>query len=127
MKARMEVYVNENGVIGMKAQNPIEITGILDKTELLPLEAIQGIVKEQLAGDVSMFRFESKKAITFNEAALVYFRVRDKENAGYYSYVPTWRLAFVKYHDADGYATWINEQILINAIDGSVIDFYDEA
>lgn len=127
MKPRMEIYVNANGVVGMKAQNPIEITGILDKTELLPLEAIEGIVKEQLAGDVSMFRFHSKKSVSFNEAALIYFRIRDKENAGYYSYVPAWRLAYAPYHDLDGYATWINEQVLINAIDGSVIDFYDEA
>ena len=127
MKARMEVYVNANGVVGMKAQNPIEITGILPETELLPLEEIEGIAKEQLSGDVSRFRFHSKKSVSFNEAALIYFRVRDKENAGYYSYVPAWRLAYVSYHDLDDYATWINEQVLINAIDGSVIDFYDEA
>lgn len=127
MKPRMEVYVNANGVVGMKAQNPIEITGILPETDLLPLEAIEGIAKEQLAGDVKMFRFQSKKSVSFNEAALIYFRIRDKENAGYYSYVPAWRLAYVSYHDLDDYATWINEQVLINAIDGSVIDFYDEA
>ncbi len=127
LKARMEVYVNANGVIGMKAQNPIEITGIVPETELLSLEAIEGIAKEQLSGDVSRFRFHSKKSVSFNEAALIYFRIRDKENEGYYSYVPVWRLAFAPYHDLDDYATWINEQVLINAIDGSVIDFYDEA
>ena len=140
MKARMEVYVNENGVIGMKAQNPIEITAVLGETRLLSMDAIQGIIKEKLTDASEMFRFKygyligeslgadgDKNFLSFNNMELIYFRVRDKENAGYYSYVPAWRLAYVTSRDVDGYATCVKEQVLINAIDGSVIDFYEEA
>jgi len=64
---------------------------------------------------------------TYDSLELIYLRMRDKEHEGYFSYVPVWRMADVWFRGGDGYADVYTNPILINAIDGSVIDFYDEA
>ncbi len=84
---------------------------------------------EQLTNHLGIFRFSFLASIgstvDLNEMELIYFRMRDRKNQGYYSYVPAWRLADVV-RDVSGRITGISNQVLINAIDGSVIDFYEE-
>lgn len=130
--ATLKVYVTDKGVIGMDADNPIEITGISGETELLPLDAVEGIMKEQITEHFGSFRFiytANDRRVECNKMELIYFRVRDRENPGHYSYVPAWRLCNMpgyKYESSNPYNISIWNQVLINAIDGSVIDFYDE-
>ncbi len=126
MEARMAVYVNADGILYMNAQSPIEFTGVSEDVELLALDDIRGIIKEAVTDHFGDFRFiytSRDWLVTFNEMELIYFRVRDKENEGHYSYVPTWRLGDVSEY---GNTKNIRNAVLINAIDGSVIDFYDE-
>lgn len=111
LETRIEIYVNGKGIIGMQAKNPIKITHVTDGIKCLPLNTVKGIIKEY---DMNNYLLGDER----NELKLIYFRVRDKENPGYYSYIPVWRFARG--------TEIIKNAILINAIDGSVIDFYDE-
>lgn len=129
LKAQIEVYVNDKGVIGMRAYNPVETVSISEGVDLLSLDAVKGIIKDQVTNHYKDFRFkvgvsDSGKYVHFGRLELIYFRIRNKENAGNYSYIPVWRLSGG--YDSD-YPKYLENPVLINAIDGSVIDFYEEA
>lgn len=125
LRSRMEIYVNENGIIGMRAYNPIKTRYVSKEVKLLPMKTVKGIIKEYSNQNRLLF---SGEALEFNELKLIYFRMRDKKNSGYYSYIPAWRLSHVWERDEKLNATCIEADtvILINAMDGSVIDFYEE-
>ncbi len=128
LKAQMEVYVTDKGVIGMRAYHPIETVSISGGVDLLPLEAVKASVREQLLNHFTDFRFretiqdDGRRTVYFDRMDLIYFRVRNREDAGYYSYLPVWRLSEEGYD----YPKYFENPLLINAIDGSVINFYDE-
>lgn len=137
MRAQMEVYVNDKGVIRMRAYNPIETLTISEGVDLLPMDVVKEIVMEQVSGQFEKFRFKFTDGAAIpdeikqteyefvnltDKMELIYFRVRNKADRGYYSYIPVWRLSGIHYVSGK-----LENQILINAIDGSVIDFYDEA
>lgn len=128
MEARMEVYVTDDGVIQMKAYNPLEITGMSRDVELLSLNTVLDILEEQLTERAGRFRFNisrSGEKVRMNGMDLIYFRVRDEKNPGAYSYVPAWRLASVERDELEHTVECI-EPVLINAIDGSEIDLFNE-
>lgn len=128
MEARMEIYVTDAGVIQMNAHNPLEITGISRDVELLSLDTVLDILEEQLTERAGRFRFNisrSGEKIRMNGIDLIYFRIRDEENPGAYSYVPAWRLASVE-RDEEKHTVECLETVLINAIDGSEIDLFNE-
>ncbi len=130
LNARMTVSVSEAGVIGARISNPVEVVHISEGVELLPFQDIQDIMKEQLNNHLGFFRFSFSRMnvnglVEFNEMELIYFRVRNKNEPEYYSYIPAWRLADVV-RDGRGKVDGIQNQVLINAIDGSVINFYEE-
>lgn len=124
LNARVEIYVTDKGVIKMVANNPMELVGISEGVELLPLETIKNIMKEEMYEQVELFRFIDHEKY-YDAMELIYFRVRDDENPEKYSYVPVWRLAAVTRNPLTSEIS-IREAVMINAIDGSVIDFYDE-
>ena len=125
LRSRMEIYVNENGIIGMRAYNPINIRYVSKEVKLLPLKTVKGIIKEYSNQNKLL---TSKEYPVVDELELIYFRVRDKKNSGYYSYIPTWRLSDVGGRDDKLNASLIftDTLIFINAMDGSVIDLYEE-
>ncbi len=126
LEARMQIYVTDQGIIRMRAYNPIETLNISERVELLPLDTIKNIIEEQIETSYDEFRFSHMIAeIRFDRMDLIYFRVRDKENPRHYSYIPTWRLSNLT-EDEELHLKSIVNPILINGIDGSVIDFYDE-
>lgn len=132
LKAQMEVYVTDKGVIGMRAYNPVETVSISEGVDLLPLDSVKETIKEQVTSHYEDFRFNDpglsyngEKYIQFDRMELIYFRVRDKGSAGYYSYIPVWRLS--EGLVAHPHPEYFENQVLINAIDGSMIQFYDEA
>lgn len=136
MKAQMEVFVTEKGVIEMHAYNPLEITGVSECAGLVPLDDIKAIMKERLTENIGFFRlkYSGTNWMQFNELELIYFRIQDKRNPGRYSYVPTWRLSEVygrqetaiSWKEHDSCSIDLVSPVLVNAIDGSVIDFFDE-
>lgn len=129
MDSRLEVFVTDMGIIEARIDNPLEIIGVSGKVGLLPLDTVEGIMKEQITQNFGEFRFKytSERVVTFNEMELIYFRVMDKEKPGYYSYVPTWRLSNAMFwNEGLQYWNFFENPVLVNAIDGSMIDFYDE-
>lgn len=124
LQSQLQIFVTDEGVIKMVANNPVEITGVSESVELLPLDTIKGIMKEEMGEQWETFRFNTYQPMNMNGMELIFFRVRDKENPGKYSYVPTWRLATV-IKDPTAHLINITNPVLINAIDGSVIDFFD--
>ena len=125
LQSQMQIYVTDAGVIKMVVDNPMEISGVSESVELLPLQTIKDIMKEALNAQWQTLRFNTYYPLDMNELELIYFRVRDKENPGKYSYVPTWRLGTVLKEEVTN-GIDIRNPVLINAIDGTVIDFYDE-
>lgn len=128
MQARVEVYVTDRGVICMYAGNPVETVNMSDKVELLPLQTIKEIMKEEIETGYEKFRFVhmmSLQELEFNRMELIYFRVRDKETAGKYSYIPAWRLSedLGKVGNEDNV---VRNPVIVNAIDGTLVDFYSE-
>ena len=126
LRSRMEIYVNENGIIGMRAYNPVHFIDVSGGVKLLALETVKEIIKEYGNQNKLLSLNEWTEYTGIREMRLIYFRVRDKENPGHYSYIPTWRLSNEHDLDENLNAESIEKVILINAIDGSVIDFYDE-
>ncbi len=101
----------------------------MEDVSLLALEDIQNIIKEKVIKDFGSFRFiytSEDRQVEFNKMELIYFRVKDEENEGSYSYVPTWRLGQISSGGDMGNKNSIYNCILVNAIDGSVINFYNE-
>lgn len=171
MEACIRIYVNDHGAFRVNIRNPLETKKVSSEVELLPLTAIQEIMKDELTKDIGQFRFSwpqtsaigSRKA-KLNDMQLIYFRVKDKENEGRYSYVPAWRLSNINVENIPYCGTtqfrtdWIithgtelltayddmwthtyrqddiwyyraekiQDPVLINAIDGSVINLYKE-
>lgn len=124
MNASAMVYVTDKGVINLHVYSPVETVSISESVDLLPLDTVKDIVKNE-----SPKAFEARgsafSGITYTHMELIYFRVRDKENLGQYSYVPAWRLS--KQEGEAVQNNWnILHPVIINAIDGSFIHIADE-
>lgn len=128
MMATASVYVTEKGVIDLHAYSPVETVDISESVELLPLDTIKEIMKEKITTEYEDFRFINLMAaneLTFDHMELIYFRVRDTGNSKQYSYVPAWRLTS-QIGDAVQNNLSIRNPVVINAIDGTLINVYDE-
>lgn len=119
----MEVDVTDKGIISIQMYNPLTVNSITKQVELLPLSTIQSIMKDEVMEHTERYDFSQYKYFHFME--LIYFRVKNKDIQGNYSYIPTWRLCQIqKPNGIDRNAYY--HPILVNAIDGSVIYVEDE-
>lgn len=118
--------VTDEGLIRMKAQNPIKICNITSNVELLSLDNIYEIIRGETTQN-SMNHGKSDN-ITFEELELIYFRVADKEKKNHFSYIPAWRLGFIIPTEIEDYRLkeWLSKEVVVNAIDGSLIYPLDE-
>lgn len=110
------VYVDNAGVIGVIMNCPVTVTKITEQVELLPLSAIQNIMKHEITENSDQYHYEDWEQRSYfrsNALELIYFRVKSG-TPGSYSYVPAWRLCNESEYNCDN-------PILVNAIDGSVI------
>lgn len=126
LNARLQIYITDQGIIKVIVDNPMEIIRVSEGVELLPLDAVKGIMKQTVEKQWELLRLDDSVSYHgFNEMELIYFRVRNQENPGEYSYVPTWRLGNVTRDPVLNLIT-IKYPVLVNAIDGSVIYFFEE-
>ncbi|MGN0342189.1 MAG: DUF6034 family protein [Roseburia sp.] len=123
MGAYADVYVTERGVIAMEVHNPVEVTGVTREVKLLPLENIQKIISDELMEHPERYPFAGQTQVSFNAMELIYFRVHDDSREGYYSYIPAWRLCD---HTGDFFGLTCENTVMVNAMDGSVIDLAEE-
>lgn len=114
---QIRIIVTDAGIIDVRMEYPITINHVTRQVELLPLETVQSILKNELIENGSRYDFSQSKY--FNTLELIYFRLKDDNKAGSYSYVPVWCLCA---KDRDTY----QHAVLVNAIDGSVIYLQDE-
>ncbi|MCI5620198.1 MAG: DUF6034 family protein [Lachnospiraceae bacterium] len=123
MGAYADVYVTERGVIAMEVHNPVEVTGVTREVKLLPLENIQKIISDELMEHPDQYPFVGQTKVSFHSMELIYFRVHDDSREGYYSYIPSWRLCD---HSSDFFGLTCENTVMVNAIDGSIIDLAEE-
>lgn len=116
----MTVDVTDSGLIGITMCYPITVEEITEQVELLPVSVVQGIMRQEIVEHTDRYIDNGRGgSIAFNALELIYFRVKDGDTAGAYSYVPTWRLSR---RSEQGY----DHPVLVNAIDGSVIYLEEE-
>lgn len=109
---RMEV--NDMGVASIRIINPVSVTKITSEVELLPLDTIKKIMKNEAQENSREYEYFSTNVMA-NRMELVYYKVEDKNESGVGSYIPVWCLipAGTYFHP-----------ILVNAIDGSIIYYW---
>lgn len=125
LESRLQVYVTDNGVIRAIVDNPVDLISVKDGVELLPLETIKEIMQEKTAEHWESISDGTMSSAYLDAMELIYFRVSDTEDTAKYSYIPAWRLANVT-RDTVRDEINIGSVLLINAIDGTYIDIYNE-
>lgn len=120
-----EIYINDSGIVYMSVNEPVNVVQITENVSLLSLDTIKGIIRNELSNHPEKYLEDGKKTY-FTQLELNYIRIKDDSRERYFSYVPVWRLCHktgsADYTDGrkiSGYP------VLINAIDGSVIDIKD--
>lgn len=126
MNAHAVIDVTDKGIYCEYIADPLETVRISECVKLLPLETIKEIMKENMEKKYEDLPFHAGRVPQkFTHMELIYFRVRDKENEGCYSYVPAWRLSEKEEMYSYGESR-IRNPIIVNAIDGTLIDIYED-
>lgn len=112
----IQLTVTDNGIIDVVIEYPVSVTSISGSVEMLSLKNIEQIIKEQLKNNADKYELEINKS--FNNMQLTYFRLKDKNETAKYSYVPVW--SFSRLVDSQK-----KNVILVNAIDGTIINSED--
>lgn len=112
----IQIEVMEKGVVSIRLFSPAEVIKVTKSVELLPLDTIKEIMKNEAYEHADKYEYFSSNE-TAEKMELIYFRVKDKEKEGVFSYIPVWQLtpSGNYYHP-----------ILVNAIDGSIIYYWEE-
>jgi hypothetical protein len=119
----LEIYVNDYGIVNMEYINPLTELKKTEDVPMISLDSVQEIMTAALKNDTDKYVFAEHGAIQkFCDMDLVYFRLHSGEEDGLYSYVPAWVLCEQRRDDdiVDGAV------IVVNAIDGSIIDVKKE-
>lgn len=111
------LYVTESGVILMDIMNPYELADLTEEVELLPLETIQRIIQNELTEHLEDYNGWESDDLSFDSMRLTYGLLQDDTKEGYYSFIPVWELSSASEFGPD--------EILVNAIDGSMISWSD--
>lgn len=135
MNSFADVELTDRGIVSILVYNPVEIKDISQPVRLLPLDTVCDILRTQIQENFDTFHFQRLDIRAFNQLELTYFRVTDREHTGQYSYIPVWRLANAAVSKP---STWgvvdgavkkeagISNEVMINAMDGSVVRFSEE-
>lgn len=123
MTEKYIIRLTDAGVIAGEIQSPYTEKEVLsERTKLLSYQQVKEVFLSLLSGDADYFKYVNT-TMTLNAMELSYYPV---EENGSYALVPVWRLedqytTYNVYTQKDE-VQWVNMTIMINAIDGSVID-----
>ncbi len=122
LSCELMICVSDNGIVTMTLQNPLVETGITKNVSILSLDSIENIMIDELTENFDSYvpySYEEVQRLDYMQ--LIYFRVEDdtEEESNRYSYIPVWRLS-------KGIPSNMQCCIVVNAIDGSVIDVEKE-
>ncbi len=110
---RITVDVTDHGVIRAKLCSPATVISSVPGVKLLPLEDIKNVIRKELAVFLEKRRAGSE---SYDHLELGYYPVSDPERWDRHTYLPVWSL-----WSENVFCTF-----LVNAVDGSVIDFLPE-
>lgn len=112
------IRITDDGITEVYMQDPVVIRTVSNEVELLPLDTIKDILKNEVVNNNE--NYDLGIGTKFNELQLIYLKLKDASEEGISSYVPVWCLSHcyedMNYHD---------NPVLVNAIDGSVIAIED--
>lgn len=112
------IALNDNGLIEMTYEGCLTVDDMGSSVKMLSFEQIQDIFRKEL-------ETISGGKQTWRGLSLQYLRIGNESNADQYRYIPVWRLSFDSpYDELDQSAA--NNNIFINAMDGSRIDLEEE-
>lgn len=107
---QIELQVNPEGTVTyMQVWNPVEMISVTENVSLLSLDNIQNCIHQQMQGNFSEVFQEHMESYSFSKMSLNYYRFKDTEREGYYSYIPVWELTagngkcFVYFNAMDGH------------------------
>ena len=127
----IDIYINNEGIIQFVWESPMELIEVENEdAPILSLDEIKEIFIQQIAMEKSWAFPETKETINITSAQYGLTRIKIKNSANEYRYVPSW--TFFGYEETtknlyegekitstySPYAAYLT----INAIDGSVID-----
>lgn len=107
------VSLNDSGVAYADICSPMEIVKQTDDVKLLSFDIIEEIMKDELSANP--YEYTLNKAVSeinIDSISLIYYRMKDKKEEGRYCFVPAWEFSSSNY----------DTLLIINAIDGTVID-----
>lgn len=116
------ICINDHGIVSVSVGNPVNFVQETENVSLLSLDTVKGIIKKELSENPDKY-FNGKSTIHFIELQLNYLRIEDESRAGYFSYVPAWRLCNMTGTDNNRKISSV--PVFVNAIDGSIIDLED--
>ncbi len=111
---KIEICIDDKGVLSLVITGLLTEGTLNGKSTLLSFDKIQDIIKQELtennnAGDL------------FTSLSLQYLRIINPDNSDEFCFIPAWRMCKGRNFELY-YAQPIDNVILINAIDGSIID-----
>lgn len=113
------VDVNNSGVFAVDIVNSYEIVSVTENVPLLPLESIQEIMRNEMTENADIYFWNTDNtSYTYYTMELLYYRVPDHSREGYCSFVPVWKV--------EGYSSSVYNAVIVNAIDGGIIDEWDQ-
>lgn len=114
-RSEVRIWVTDKGIVKVNIYNPVEIVSTTEHVELLALENIEGVLRNEIKERPDEYGIKHLvKANKFTVLELNYMRMKDLEQDGFYSYVPVWCLRNLSVSDA---------KLYINAIDGSMVQW----
>jgi hypothetical protein len=109
------VFVTDDGVVGMFTENLFTITDITENVPVISLDNVKDIMEDALKNDYDTYvQYQTGHSVKFKNLTLKYFRLKDDTSDDAYSFVPVWQLSDSKVD--------MQYCVVVNAIDGSVID-----
>ena len=118
--AYIKVMINNSGLIGCQIFNPIKVLNKETISNLLDKEDIKDIVKESV-NDKDLWNIPIDRDVNcfeIGEVRMISFPIKSDANSGEYTYAPCYLFWNVS-------SEYSSPFILINAIDGSIINVED--
>lgn len=130
--SQITLYIMDEGVIRMELKNPVQVVSKTKVASFLSFESVQNILRSSFQENFEEVYIRSDKfssaqdELLLNSIELTYFRIRDKQRENYYSYIPVWRFCRRMKSNGENIDELIYSPVLINAIDGSIINLREE-
>lgn len=111
--ANINITVTDAGVAQMQTKSLFEMVSLTENVELLPLETIQRIMRNEMIENPDIYFKYVDNNVGCVHMELQYYRLKDEKREDYYSYIPVWELS--------GNGSRWSGCVRVNAIDGSII------